>query len=238
MKMATLDRFTVLLGSLLAVAIVSPIVQELSGLGPSVTFWLFVILPLVAGVYAIAASRRFLIVLVAIGSLAMIARWTDPVPEGGALLLVSAGLTAVFFGLIAVAIVLSVLKSQRVTMGVISAALCVYLLFGFVMALIYFIIHALEPAAFVLKSGELSDFIYFSFVTLSTVGYGDITPVAPIVRSFAYVEAIAGQFYMAVLISRLVALHVTHASAEPSAQHAGTSQAVAPPDRPELTPIS
>jgi hypothetical protein len=231
MKIGSFDRFSVFLVSLLTVAILSPIVQEVTGLRPSVTIWLFLILPLVAGVNVIAERKGFFGVLVAIGSLAMIARWVDAVPEGGVLRVVGEGLVTLFFGLLAATILASVLRSQRVTTGVISAALCVYLLAGLVWALLYTMLFALEPTAFSLKGGELSDFIYYSFVTLSTVGYGDITPVSPIARSLAYVEAIAGQFYMAVLISRLVALHVTHATADPRAREAETLQAVAPPDR-------
>ena len=54
----------------------------------------------------------------------------------------------------------------------------------------------------------VSDWVYFSFVTLSTVGYGDITPVHPIARTLAMAEALAGQLYLAVLIARLVAMEV------------------------------
>jgi len=55
-------------------------------------------------------------------------------------------------------------------------------------------------------SGGFSDLVYYSFVTLTTVGYGDITPVTPLVRALTCLEAIAGQFYLAVLIARLVGL--------------------------------
>ena len=53
---------------------------------------------------------------------------------------------------------------------------------------------------------SLTDGIYFSFVTLATLGYGDITPITPIARGLAVFEAIVGQFYLAVLVARLVGL--------------------------------
>jgi hypothetical protein len=57
--------------------------------------------------------------------------------------------------------------------------------------------------------GGAGNFIYFSFVTLATLGYGDITPVSPLVRTAAYLEAIVGQLYVAVLVASLVSRHVT-----------------------------
>ena len=52
---------------------------------------------------------------------------------------------------------------------------------------------------------HIDNFLYFSFVTLTTAGYGDITPLNPIIRTLAYLEMITGQFYMAILVSGLVA---------------------------------
>jgi len=55
------------------------------------------------------------------------------------------------------------------------------------------------------KISQFDSYLYFSFVTLTTVGYGDITPLNPLLRTFAYLEMITGQFYMAILVSGLVA---------------------------------
>ncbi|MEE9226447.1 MAG: potassium channel family protein, partial [Acidobacteriota bacterium] len=53
-------------------------------------------------------------------------------------------------------------------------------------------------------------FVYYSFVTLSTLGYGDITPVTPPARAFSFLEAVTGQLYLAVLIAGLVGIHISH----------------------------
>jgi len=221
MKKLEFDRFTIFLASLMAVAIASPIVQEMSGLRPSVTLWFFIVLPVVAGA-RVVAERRWSLGLLAIGGLALIARSIDFFVKGGVPIAVGEALIALFFGLVAVRILRSVLKEKRVTTGVISAALCVYLLFGFVWGMFYTFLAWVQPAAFSIGSADSTDFVYFSFVTLSTVGYGDILPVTPFARSVAYVEAVSGQFYMAVLISRLVALHVTHESSVSSEGKAET----------------
>ena len=59
---------------------------------------------------------------------------------------------------------------------------------------------------------EIGPFIYYSFVTLTTLGYGDTIPLIPPARSFSFVEAVIGQIYLAVLIARLVGLHIVHSS--------------------------
>ncbi|MFW5443245.1 MAG: potassium channel family protein [Methylococcaceae bacterium] len=55
---------------------------------------------------------------------------------------------------------------------------------------------------------QMKDFVYYSFVTLSILGYGDIVPLSATARSLAYMEAIFGQFYMAVLVAGVVSIHI------------------------------
>jgi hypothetical protein len=61
-----------------------------------------------------------------------------------------------------------------------------------------------------LSSPRASELLYFSYVTLTTLGFGDITPVHPVARSIAGLEALTGQFYIAIVVARLVALHILH----------------------------
>ena len=90
-------------------------------------------------------------------------------------------------------------------------AVCVYLLLGLIFALFYTMFAyywpqgAFQGMAFDYKKIQFDSFLYFSFVTLTTAGYGDITPLNPLLRTLAYLEMITGQFYMAILVSGLVA---------------------------------
>jgi hypothetical protein len=90
-------------------------------------------------------------------------------------------------------------------------AVCVYLLLGLIWAMIYGVFTALWPQGafqglvFNEKVTQFESYLYFSFVTLTTAGYGDITPLNPLLRTIAYLEMIVGQFYMAILVSGLVA---------------------------------
>ena len=90
-------------------------------------------------------------------------------------------------------------------------AVCIYLLLGFIYALLYTMFcvfwpqGAFQGMVFANETIHFDRFLYFSFVTLTTSGYGDITPLNPLLRTLAFLEMITGQFYMAVLVSGLVA---------------------------------
>lgn len=104
-----------------------------------------------------------------------------------------------------------VFRKGTVTHLRLQGAIAVYILFGAGWAHAYHLAAVAHPGAFSSPPGELStvgDWSYYSFVTLTTLGYGDITPVSAVARSLAVGEALAGQLYLAVLIARLVAMEV------------------------------
>ncbi|MFH1984236.1 MAG: ion channel [Pseudomonadota bacterium] len=106
-------------------------------------------------------------------------------------------------------IVRHILKIDRVTFEQVCGTLCVYMLIGLIWAEAYSLIGILLADQFSAKASGLGDYLYFSFVTLTTLGYGDIIPVGPVARSFAVVEAIIGQFFLAVLVARQVGLYIS-----------------------------
>jgi len=122
----------------------------------------------------------------------------------------------VFFCLMAVVLILRyVMQAKRVNNDVVFAALSVYLLFGLIFGFIYFMVEGAWPGALVhtragasLEGGiRLSHTIYFSFVTLATLGYGDIIPANDVIRSLAIIQTMCGQVYLVVLVARLVTLY-------------------------------
>jgi voltage-gated potassium channel Kch len=87
----------------------------------------------------------------------------------------------------------------------------VYLLLGLTWAVAYELVALRQPGAFAGTSTEVDAsqrWLYYSFVTLTTVGYGDVTPVHPIARSLAVLKALTGQLYPAILLAHLVSLEV------------------------------
>ena len=107
---------------------------------------------------------------------------------------------------IALVLLAQVFRSGPVTSYRVQGAIAVYLLFGVGWAHAYHITELLHPGSFNSTTGNLNsvvDWAYYSYVTLSTVGYGDITPVRPIARTLSMGEAMTGQLYLAVLIAQI-----------------------------------
>jgi voltage-gated potassium channel len=107
-----------------------------------------------------------------------------------------------------------IFRESRVTKDVLFAAIIVYLMMGIMWAGVYAFLSKIDPSSFEIGSLEKKDpnliFTYYSFVTLTTLGYGDITPMTDITYALAILEAIIGQLFLTVLVARLVALHITH----------------------------
>ena len=93
-------------------------------------------------------------------------------------------------------------------------AISLYLLLGLLWAVTYAIVEMLSPGSFAgfsepLSQGWSSEWLYFSFVTMTTLGYGDLTPVSASARTLAYMQAVFGQFYIAILVAGLVAAYIS-----------------------------
>lgn len=106
------------------------------------------------------------------------------------------------------------LFSGPVTRDKIIGTLCIFLLLGIIWALLFILITMVNPHAFQgleingFWQNSFNDFIYFSFVTLTTLGFGDIVPLSPMARFLSYMEAIVGQFYIAILVASLVGVRI------------------------------
>jgi voltage-gated potassium channel len=118
-----------------------------------------------------------------------------------------------FFCLISIVIAIKhILFSGKITLNKIMGSICIYLLIGVLWGLMYIFISYIEPNSFdglSINNHQTWDYIYYSFVTLTTLGYGDINPIVPVARSLAYLEAICGQFYLAILVASLVGAYLT-----------------------------
>jgi hypothetical protein len=140
----------------------------------------------------------------------------------GASVLASIGnaVDAVFLVWCVVLIVSWVFTVKRVTFDTIAASLSAYLMIGLAWGSLYAVIERLHPGSFInasvanvlsaARQGELPA-VYFSMVTLSTLGYGDIVPATDSVRMLVVAEALLGQIYLAVLVARLVGMHLSGA---------------------------
>lgn len=167
-------------------------------------------LVMIAAVRAVGVRHRTQLVALVLVLPSLVCKWWShfrPSPMITAIYLLSAIL---YFGFVVTHLVQYVLRSPRVDGNVLCAGLAGYLLLGLLWLPAYLVAESLDPHAFTLPNGgslKGFDAFYFSFVTLCTVGYGDVTPVSKLARMLAIMEAIAGLFYVAVLISRIVAIY-------------------------------
>jgi hypothetical protein len=200
-----------LLISLLVIFIVSPFVA------PTI-LTIIAVGVLLSATYAVSHRRVFFIIGLSVSTLSIILNfWVKAAPNHW-LIVISHATLAVLTGFFAVVILGYALGAGKVTADRIYGAICVYLLLGYAFAFAYSFMEEIWPDSFTTMSAATPDDLvsrvmqmrYFSFVTLATVGYGDIVPHTQIARTIALLEAMLGQFYLVALIGRLVGLHIVH----------------------------
>ena len=207
-----IPRNAALLVVLLLMIVVSPSIPEGNS---GVLFELVFDSVLIAGVYSVGPGRhRWPFLLLTVVTLAV--RWGELL-SGGPQLDVGALLITVLWLVYAVSIIIGHLFRRRdVTVDTILGSIVTYLLAAIAFTFAFEIVELLQPGSF---SGipdqarshrsELgSSMLYFSFVCITTMGYGDIVPVSDIARPLAVLEGVFGQLYLAVMIARLVGLHI------------------------------
>jgi hypothetical protein len=216
--------YGVLLTSLLLLLLAHPIVDHVYGQASIPVLSLLVLVVLFAAIYSASRERpRVFYVAVALAVLAVAAHGMDLATDGVKTAAYRAVADAVFYLFIAVVIAFHVLSARRVTTDILLGAVCVYLMFGLGWASIYEFTELVWPGSFSsaqplflgsVEDGTLrgSGFVYYSYVTLSTLGYGDISPVSPPARVFAWMEAVIGQIYLVIAVARLVSLHASDSS--------------------------
>ena len=204
-----LGSYAALLIAMVAYLVVASVVQETGGRIPWITALLFPVI-LFTTVGSATEERRQLAGLILL-ALSGIAADIVNARVDGLGVEVTAHLVHIIFLVLTILVILRhVLRSAVVGPDMILGAVCAYLLLGFAFNQVYSFVEAIQPGSFAGAIGMQQDGGYFSLVTLSTLGYGDRVPARPLARSIAAVEAVVGQFYIAVIVARLVAMQVIH----------------------------
>ena len=176
-------------------------------------FSLFFTLVLVNVVYTVSSRGRVFYLVIGLTLLTLIVNWVGNVIELPAEPLIRAFLNVALLGLVEVVILQDVLRAEKVTAEKVYGGVCVYLILGIQCAILFAALASQNPTALnvPLESGRpMTQMLYFSFVTMTTLGYGDISAYSTAARVLASVQALLGQLYLTVLVARLVALQITH----------------------------
>jgi Ion channel len=212
-------RSVYLLASLLILVAIGPWFTE-RPIGRGLWELLFTLVTLSSiHVIGVKRGRARIAWLLALPTLASL--WLRQLMPGVRLSQMALALLTVFLLYSTVTVLLRVFAEETVTTDTLSAALCVYLLMGYMWGSLYGLIYLLTPGSFQLPMGwtpgreqgiatdvPLNLITYFSFTTLTTLGYGDVLPISGLARAGVILEAVLGHFYLAVLVARLVGLHI------------------------------
>jgi hypothetical protein len=191
-----------------------PFVEEVKG--GDIIISILLSLVLLSAVLAVADRKGVFFIALVLAIPAIVGRWIshfrpDLVPPPVFLV---AGLALIAF--VVANLLLFVLRAPSVNTEVLCASISAYLMLGLLWTVAYWLVAQVTPNAFAFNTATGTketmvgfNAFYFSFITLSTVGYGDIAPVSRIARWLAATEAMTGLLYVTVLIARLVSLYST-----------------------------
>jgi hypothetical protein len=191
--------------------VVSPFVDQFQGgffIETTLTTLVFL-----SALLAIGGRLRTLVAAVLVTP-ALVGEWLSYWRPDLSLSVLIHGAGLLFIGFVVLEFLRFIVRAPRVDLQILCAAIATYLMLALLWSFAYILVDGLVPDSFVFTVGPVSSHsmnhfnaLYFSFTTLSTVGYGDIVPVSGLARMLAMAEAVFGMFYVTLLIARLVALY-------------------------------
>lgn len=207
-------RYEFLLAGLIVFLVTIPVADEFLGEGAYVAPRLAFVALLLLGVASLRPGRRWFVaglVLMAVGVTCNLAALVWPAT---AITIVAQLISVTFAALIIMIALADVLFRGPTDAHKIVGAVCIYLLVGVAWMLLYNLAETLVPGSFeglesVADHERSMELLYYSYVTLSTLGYGEITPVGALARVLAWSEAIFGQLYLTILVAALVGMHLS-----------------------------
>ena len=204
------DRYLLLLISLVLLLLIMPLFEGFFKLTTlldiSITF-IFL-----TSLYAISKRRKSLRIAIGLLLPVIVTMWLTYFIHVPNLSLVGDCCSILYFAFTIIIILSTLFKEVEVTLDVIFGAFVSFLMMSIMWAYVYDLLEAIRPGSFLITEGQFEDsrihFIYYSFVNITTVGFGDILPVSLTARFFSIAEMVVGQIYLIVLISRLVGINI------------------------------
>jgi hypothetical protein len=212
--MMTHHRFRLVWATLLLLLLLYPFIRHFELTSLQMVSNGIITLILISSIHAVSDNRRHLWLSLVMIAPAIFVSWAGEFYPAQTLQLTAPVFLVVAFGFVAYHILRFALQAGSVDATKVDAAICVYLLIGVIWQNFYMLVDSFIPGSFENVQLTGGDFLYFSYITLSTLGYGDITPLNGPAQALAYTEAIIGQLYLTILVARLVGLHIAYSGPE------------------------
>jgi hypothetical protein len=204
-------RFLILLVLILSLLVLAPFLDDF--IETRILMDAFLTAIFFAIIFAIRSNRSHVIIASFLALPLIISIWSFYFVELASFNLLTRIFAALFFGYAVINILRIVVQSEEVTKETIYAAIVAYMLMALMWAFLYMILELLVPGSFSFSEkafrAEAMRFKYFSFVTITTLGYGDITPLTDKASALVMLEALIGQVYLVSLVAWLVGMHVS-----------------------------
>lgn len=204
-------RFLYLLIFILMLIAIQPIDEAIGRFG----FFLDLIVSaiLVSAIYTISHKKNHIVIGVLLAAPLLFSLWSAYFIKNAWLEIIGLFCGIAFFAFIIAIILRFIFSQDEITRDLIAGAAVVYLLMAIMWTFAYRVIEMIQPGSFSLAQGHSLEhafsFLYYSFVTLTTLGYGDIFPVTTAAKACAILEAVIGQLYLVITIAWLVGVHIS-----------------------------
>jgi voltage-gated potassium channel len=204
------DRFLILLLSLFGMMVLIPMLEGFVSL--TILMDIFLTIVFVSCIFAVSNKNRVILITFLLALPMFISIWIPGIERFPILALTFDFMGILFMAFVVVSILSFLFKERKVSVNIIFASIVAYLLLAVMWVFIYQAIEILHPGSFLLPEHITDEarsvFSYYSFVTITTLGYGDITPITGVARGFSALEAVVGQIYLVVLVARLIGLNI------------------------------
>jgi voltage-gated potassium channel len=208
------ERFLILICLILGTIVLVPILQRFASL--RIFLDIFITAIYISMVYTVSNKKRHLYIGALLAMAMLIVLWLQYFYQNNLVFAIGRVCGILLFILVITNILAFIFKSEDVTIEVIYAAMLVYLLMALMWSFVYMLLELNNSASFNVTlspdQGYQMRFIYYSFVTITTLGYGDITPATELASSFSILEAVVGQLYLVVVVAWLVGMHASSKS--------------------------
>ena len=207
-------NFSWLLSALLVFLVVMPLAEDLGVISTQLMRVLMFSWLLAFGVWSLRGFGRVFPLAIGLAAAGVVLSILAVATPGDLFSFSSLAAAAGFIVIAVWCVGTHVFAGREISANRVVGAVTLYLLFGVLWAIIYSVIERANPGSFTGASepfaqGWSTDWLYFSFVTMTTLGYGDITPISATAKTFSYLQAVFGQFYIAILVAGLVSAYIT-----------------------------